>query len=410
MKIKLSQTKFFLILFFLFDMRLMYLIPLPAILSGDATNKMLLSIFSIILFFLFIGYRKQYYGKYSGCIFTLFLIVFLNSFNAYLKFGYSLKQVIWPIMPFFVLLLYFILMKYLKINGNFHFFIKVGEFLWSILCILFLIQRILYLRSHTIILQLNGMLSNYYFWHPELGFRIYHVFEGFLRVFILCLGFICIKNNFKNCKSEIITLTLSLASIALVDRSRYYLFLVLLGFVAIFLWSSRNSKNFKKFVFIAVGIVISFIFLNTLWTSMSQSITENTGSSFARFNAVSYYLSLFKKNILFGLSMVNPDEGNRMYYFVHGPEGVFHYDDIGIIGTTTKLGIFGLLWYLYIIIKSIMLVSLTEGKNKALSVGLIVMMLISSVTQSYLDPQRLMSLLFTLIFIELNYSYPELEY
>ena len=143
---------------------------------------------------------------------------------------------------------------------------------------------------------------------------------------------------------------------------------------------------------------------------MSQSISENTGSSFARFNAISYYLNLFKKNILFGLSMVSPDEGNSMYYFVHGQAGIFHYDDIGIIGTLTKLGVFGLIWYIYIIIKSSLLVVKTKGKNKALSVGLMIMMIISSITQSYLDSQRLMSLLFTFILIELNYSYPELEY
>lgn len=410
MKLKLSQIKFFLILFFLFDMRFMYLIPLPSILSGDATNKMLLSIFSIILFFLFVGYRKQYYGKYTGCLVTLFLIVLLNSMNAYLKFGYSLKQIIWPIMPFFVLLLYFVLMRYLQIEQNLHFFIKAGEFFWSILCILFLIQRVLYLRNHTIIIQLNGMLADYYFFHPELGFRIYSVFEGFLRIFIPCLGFICIKNNFKHCKSEIFTLMLSIAAVVLVDRSRYYLFLLILGLIAIFLWSLRNSKHFGKFVFVAVAIVIGFIFLNNLWSSMSQSIDENTGSSFARFNAITYYINLLKKNILFGLSMVSPDEGNSMYYFVHGPAGIFHYDDIGIIGTTAKLGIFGLIWYIYVLIKCIRLVIRTKGKNKALSVGLIAMMLISSITQSYLDPQRLISLLFTFIILELNYSYPELEY
>ncbi len=410
MKIKISQTKIFLILFFLFDMRLMYLLPLPTVLSGNATNKMLLSIFSIILFFLFAISHKLYFGKYTHCLITLFLILLLNSLNANLKFGYSLSQVIWPVIPFCIFLLYFIFMRYLKSEQNLHFFIKIGELFWSILCILFLIQRVLYLRNHTIILQLNGILPDYYFWHPELGFRIYHVFEGFLRVFILCLGYICIKNNFKQCKSEIITLLLSIASVVLVDRSRYYLFLLILGLISIFLWTLRNSKHFGKIIMVVIGIFIGFVFINNLWLSMSQSISENTGSSFARFNAISYYLNLFKKNILFGLSMVSPDEGNSMYYFVHGQAGIFHYDDIGIIGTLTKLGVFGLIWYIYIIIKSILLVVKTKGKNKALSVGLMIMMIISSITQSYLDSQRLMSLLFTFILIELNYSYPELEY
>ena len=121
-------------------------------------------------------------------------------------------------------------------------------------------------------------------------------------------------------------------------------------------------------------------------------------------------MNLLKTHFLFGLSMVSPDEGSSMYYFVHGPAGYFHYDDIGLIGTYAKLGIFALVWYIYILIKTIYFVVNTRGNNKALSVGLIIMMLVSSITQSYLDPQRLMSLLFTFIFIELNYSYPQLEY
>lgn len=410
MKEKILQTKFLLVLFFLLDVRLMFLLPLPAKMAGDGTNKLLLSVYSIILFFLFLGSHKLYHGKYTYCLISLFLIVFLSSVNAYITFGYRVTQVLWPVIPFCLLLLYFVLMKFLKIERYLRFFLKAGEFFWSMLCILFLIQRVLYLRSHTIILQLDGLLPEYYLWHPELGFRIYSVFEGFLRVFILCLGFVCIKNHFKHCKSEIICLILSIAAVVLVDRSRYYLFTLILGLIAIFLWSSRGSKDSKEIIVAAVAIVVGFVYLNKLFASIAQSISENTGSSFARSGAISYYLDLLKTHFLFGLSMVSPDKGSSMYYFVHGPAGYFHYDDIGLIGTYAKLGIFALVWYIYILIKIIYLVVNTRGNNKALSVGLIIMMLVSSITQSYLDPQRLMSLLFTFIFTELNYSYPQLEY
>ena len=295
----------------------MFLIPLPAKFAGDGTNKMLLSVYSIILFFLFSGARRLYLGKYTNCLASLFLIIFLNTVNAFLSFGYNVTQLLWPVMPFFLLLLYFVLMNLLKSEHYLHFFIKAGEFIWSILCILFLIQRILYLRNHTIILKLEGMLPDYYLRHPELEFRIYSVFEGFLRVFILCVGFICINRHFKHCKSEIICLILSIAAVVLVDRSRYYLFTLILGLIAIFLWSSRGSKHFKKNILAAVAIIVGFVFLNKLFASMAQSIGENTGSSFARSGAISYYMNLLKTHFLFGLSMVSPDEGSSMYYFVH---------------------------------------------------------------------------------------------
>ena len=140
MKIKISQTKILLILFFLFDVRLMFLIPLPAKFAGDGTNKMLLSVYSIILFFLFLGSRRLYLGKYTNCLASLFLIIFLNTVNAFLSFGYRVTQLLWPVIPFFLLLLYFVLMKLLKSEHYLRFFIKAGEFFWSILCILFLIQ------------------------------------------------------------------------------------------------------------------------------------------------------------------------------------------------------------------------------------------------------------------------------
>lgn len=410
MNVKYKKAILIFVVFFLLDLRLFYLVPLPYILSGSGADKVLLSIYSVFLFGFFAFRKKLYCGEYARCLLFIFAVVLLNSISTYVKFDYRITQIIWPAIPFSLLLFYYVFMKILSQRNNLHYFLKIGEICWTILCILFLIQRRLYLRDHTIFMQLNILLPDYYLEHAELGFRIYSVFDGFLRAFIPCLGFICIKNQFRRCKSELITLIFSILAVVLIDRSRIYLIIIIISLLIEFIYSSKDFIKVENKKLMVTAIAISLVALIILIGSISSSFSDNTGSVYARIGAINYYFELLKSNFLFGIGMVSPDAGSTMYYFVHGPKGYFHFDDIGVIGTFAKLGFLSLVWYVYMIMKSVQLVVKTNGKNKILSVGLIATLILSSFTQSYLDPQRLVSLLFTLMFIELNFAHPDIQY
>ena len=86
---------------------------------------------------------------------------------------------------------------------------------------------------------------------------------------------------------------------------------------------------------------------------------------------------------------------------------IYHFDDIGLVGTFAKLGIFSVIWYILFLLKMIHLTINTDKKRKALSIGITVMAAVALITQSYLDPQRILAMLFSMILLEINLRSPE---
>lgn len=405
---KININSLIILIFLIFDVRFFYMINLPKYFGGDGTNKMLLSLFGICVFIYYVIRHKFAAGEFGVYILGLYIILAAVSISSLIKLDYKITQVVWPLFPFINLLYYFILREILNNKRNFRFFLRMAETIWSILVLLFLAQRFMYLRSQTIFMKLGVMLPEYYFRHPELGFRIYNVFEGFNRIFVILTAYIVFKNHFRKCKFEMVYTLLGLLAILLVDGSRFYIATVVLVIIIEFLLVNKERLRFGAFLLLISGLLLGAAVGFKIYKSVNNDISEDTGSSYARTGAVDYYLSEMKgTTFFFGFGIANPDEGDPLYKVIHGPDEIYHFDDIGLVGTFAKFGIFSVIWYILFLLKMIHLTINTDKKRKALSIGITVMAAVALITQSYLDPQRILAMLFSMILLEINLRSPE---
>ena len=220
---KFNKYLFLFLLFFLIEFRGFYLVSWPSLLGGAASNKTGLAIYSIILFLFYLFYNK---GKFKLNIFgnyilILFIILFLNSLVSMFLWGYSLTQVLWEILPFTILLLYFPLCEIFQNDNNYELFIKIGQITISIVSILFIFQVYSYHGLSTVFLKIENIIPISYIYNLTAPLRIYSVFEGLVRIFVILVAWKIIANNFKKSFWDIISLLLMLVAILYVDQSRY---------------------------------------------------------------------------------------------------------------------------------------------------------------------------------------------
>ena len=312
--------------------------------------------------------------------------------------GYSFTQVLWEILPFTILLLYFPLCEIFQNDNNYELFIKIGQITISIVSILFIFQVYSYHGLSTVFLKIENIIPISYIYNLTAPLRIYSVFEGLVRIFVILVAGKIIANNFKKSSLDIISLLLMLVAILYVDQSRYYLVTVLIAILSMYFVYNRRRLTVSSFLWtLILGTAGLFIILNR-FGSISNSISDNTGSSFARTGAVEYY---FEKIFTYplGLGLPTPEKGTSFYYFIKGPDGYFNYDDIGIFGTLASLGFPGFIWYINLTVRLVVM-WIKKLSSNVLAVGLLISFLMSLSIMSYLDRSRIIALMLTLVVID----------
>ena len=67
-----------------------------------------------------------------------------------------------------------------------------------------------------------------------------------------------------------------------------------------------------------------------------------------------------------------------------------------------KFGVFGVIWFMWFVIKCIRMAIATKGENRSLSLGIMIMVLMCIPITSFLDPERLITMLMTMLILETN--------
>lgn len=398
-----SICRLLIFLFLIVDARFFYIVSLLPIFGGAASNKFLESITSVIIFAIYLTVIKKFQfskGKFGNWIFVIYIIIAVNAVHSLRLYGYPLTTVAWPCIPFLIFLMYFPLREWLRTEQNYEYFIKKGEFISSILAILFIVQVIIYKGLDTVFLALDGAITERYIYTPSLGLRIYSVFEGFIRVFILLVAYRIIKHNFKKCFGDIISFILMLLAILLVDQSRFYLATLLTCCAVMFLMENRKRLKLRSFVMLLIAGIVALLLAFRSVVSMLNTILINDGSFDARIKAIIYFLTTVRNHIICGMGIVVPS-GGEYYGYITGPEGMYHYDDVGIIGVLASLGIIGFLWYIGITIKFVK-ICWKHLKHNAFAAGIVTEFVLSIFTMSYLDKSRIISFMLTLTMLDIE--------
>ena len=396
---KISIYKFAVLVFLLVDCRFFYVIKLPERLGGASSNKFMLAIASLMLFFFYLqtnGKLKK--GKYRAVIAGLYIVLALNVFTMNVRWHYRDTQIIWFILPFCVLLMYFVLAEFLQKKKNYDYFLKVAEIMCIMVGILMIAQVIYWGIAHEVFLDIHVM--NYYLYRYNVQLRLYGYCDGLMRIVILMSAHELIHNDFKwkQNKLHFISFVVSFISIVFVDQSRIYLIIEIIALIVMYVSEKKSHTKIKKrhMLFFFAEICIAVYFLKNKMGSLIASMQDSgNGSNFARVGAVWYYFKSFTDWVFTGYGIVIPDEETVAYGVIKGASGLYNYDDIGIIGVFVSLGILGLMWYLWVLVK-LWRISRIRTSYQTLNKGLFVAFLLAIATQSYLDRGRLVSLVLTL--------------
>ncbi len=382
--------------------KLFFLIPLPYIFASGTSNNTLLSLAALLISSVFFLERKRialgYWGK---TIIAMYVIVIGSFFHAYLRFGYRATQIIWSFTPFFLFLLYFPGKELLKKRGYLDIFIRCLEINSIIMSLLFTIQVFYYKGSDTIFLKLQDMIRYQYIYTQDIGLRIYNVFDGTTRVLILVAAYRSIRKGFKGCILDIVSFLAMLSAIIFVDRSRYYLMIVLLCCFIMYVKYNRGKVNRDRAILAICATIVGLVLIGGRLLSVIESITENTGSWYARAEGYLHFLGVFLKHPILGISPIEPEATSHLYQFVRGDAGIYFQDDIGMMGIVANFGLLGMLWFLNTIWKAIRLYMRTK-KDKVLSLGILVALLLAIPLNSYLDRTRITSFVLTMLLLEIN--------
>lgn len=372
--------------------RFFYITPLPKFFLQESSNVMCGALFSVIIFVLFILLNKQLQlGKYGIEIWILYIIVLVNCVYMYVTYKYTITNLFYCIVPFLILLGYFPIIQFAKNRSNYFFLLKTIEVIALILSIILLLQKYKYDTNNDIFLKINLPLN--------FTGRFYNVSEGIIRIAVIISAYQIISKNIR--LLSLINLVFCALSIFLVDQSRIYLLSVIIGiFVMIIMnivYSNKKSNVMIYVLLVAIGIFLIY----SLYTSLTTTLNNfNDGSNYARRDAVTYYLSVIKDHLWTGLGLYVPNIGEAYSDFIKGPLGIYNYSDIGILGILASLGLGAVIWYIWCLIKGLIL-SL-KASDKVLCLGLISEMFISMFTMTYFDSSRQCSLMLVLALLSIN--------
>lgn len=382
--------------------KIFFLIPLPYIFASGTSNNTLLSLTALLISTIYFLRRKKIaLGYWGRLIAVLYMIVLGSLFHAYLRFGYRVTQVIWNFIPFLLFLLYFPGKEFLKRKEHLEVFIKCFEINAIIMSLLFNVQAFFYKGIDTLFLKLPNMVRYQYIYMQDIGLRIYNIFDGATRVLILVVAYRVIKKGFKGCVLDIVSFFAMLSAIIFIDRSRYYLVVVLSCCFIMYIRYNGIKVKRERAIWIICATMTGLVLIGRCLLSVIESIIQNTGSWYARTEGYLHFFHIFLEHPIWGISSIEPEMTSYLYQYIRGDTGIYFQDDIGIIGVMANFGFLGTMWFLYTVWKAIQIYRRTK-KDKVLSLGIMTALLLAIPLNSYLDRTRIMSLMLTMIFLEIN--------
>lgn len=375
---------------------------------GNA-NKISSIVSCVILVVSILLWGRLQKGYFSNLVLYFFLILAVNIVSMGLNYDYPLATYFTHPSLYFVLLCYYPINTYLEFSPQkYKTFLNAIEVIATIQAILLLTNELYNVKTGNTFLHVTFITSSRY------APRAFTVAEGVLRIAVLIPAAKIIQNDFRiigNFK-EYFSFILIVLSIIFVDQSRVYILSVLGSIVFMAFIRAKEKISLKRAILLLIvlmlAVVIGSVFIRSIETTLGDS---TDGSNYARAQARTYYLNVLRQKFywLTGLGIAVPDKSNIFYRFIRGPAEIFGYDDIGIVGVLAAFGIFGAIWYIWLLLKSISLAFKSDGKYKLLSLGLVIEALISIGSLSYLDADRVVCLPIMLGIISAGYKYSKME-
>lgn len=365
MKIK-KESIYLLIIFFIifFNEKCFYLLDL-----NSSLWIYLLVIISIILIILNINliFKNRY--RFILFIFTFLVLNFIEICMTTLKFGQPFSMALGRYKYLFIFIAYIpisVILKKIKIEKLKIMIINLG----TLLSILYIIQAMIYPKL---------IIFNMYY--MERADRIRFYTGSYFIIISILLNFSFLLHNFK--KKYFVYLIIQIFMLIFVSQTRSSIAILFITFIGTLLIYIRNFnwKKVSKILMIVVLIIIIIMpYISSLVSSINDSLFNkysDNGSISIRIDAQKYMIDKIKENPLLGVGMY--DNAYQEAGSITGSAYKYYVADVGIVGFVFQYGILGLLIFMYLWIKMIILTYKIYKRKKENSLYYIMFLLYNTI-------------------------------
>lgn len=340
--LKLNITRFFIILFLLAQYNFFLLIKFSRIEDGASIFSILITVILSILLFYNEHIKFQFYN--IAVLISLVLMIIFSIIRSIYLFPLDVTLILKLYIQWFGILIYFPLSVYIYRDKEF--FLKL--FLIINLLFIAIISYQVFSYSKTS----NLFLDKQYFFDAltrteKLNFRNDTLRITSASILVTVSLLISATEFFKknNQYFNLLNIICSFFYIYYVVQTRALTFLILIALI-IYLFIKDYQNHSLKGYFIRLIIFLGIVFIIVITKSYNLildtyndvSDVNNQISSYARLGAVEYYKTVIINNPLFGNGIYIGDIGTASYYLARGAQGLFYYDDVGLIGNMAQFG------------------------------------------------------------------------
>lgn len=321
--------------------------------------------------------------------YTIFFIVVLCicDIATFMRFHFSLKMfLVWGMLRS-TLLFSILLYKKIEFDGGIEKFMLICMYFSIIWEILGLLENIAYFSSGIHIL--TDYLNTDYF-----------IRGGYVRVslnfmcIIVCVYVFAKILKAKESKLEVIYFVVTIVYQMTIDGTRTKQIALVLMIVAMVFFTPMNIGKKRKLIYCALVISVGIILLqSSILSNFIASFSVNQSNSMSlsttqRLKEWDFYWEGYKNNWIWGMGDIIEGYGYD-FYFNGGNKG-FYVEDVGIVGSLARFGIFAGLLYgglIFLQVKNLILINDKYSVFYSFKIGILIFTLFSMINLSLLDQQ-----------------------
>lgn len=372
-----------------------YLIPLPGTL-GTPANDILTSSMAIIAFIAVVLTDRSILirSKLKNFFITFYTFIFFEFIYSAIKYpNESVFEFIKEVSPYFVLLSYFVFLKYIRLDNDkiINFVIVSSTFIAAV----FIFQAVLYNVNGTIFLKIYG------FQYGKIRFDLR---SGNIRLLasdmVAYSSFLSMGKVFepRHKKYSKLKYWINIAAVIIYElyasQIRSMTIIMIVSLVLIILKYGANKKEYKilqLFLVLLVFLIISSSIYGYIQEIVMSAINRKDYSLYHRVDEIKYYFEMAIKHPLTGIGLLRDDTSVASYStIIHGSsQSTFGYSDVGLVGMMGKFGLVGGAFYLYPIIYQL---NLYKRMKSPVVFSILLAFILSIPTSSLFDSGRLIVL------------------
>ncbi|MGX5165340.1 O-antigen ligase family protein [Limosilactobacillus reuteri] len=346
----------FTIILLIVNYKFFYLFALPGT-FGQVNNELIYTFFSLIFFGItLIVSKKHNLFLFNNFIILLFVFLFFEAIFTIFTYQEPSSSSFKEIIPFLSLFSYYVFSSLCQIDLDES--LKIFIIVSTIAIIVAITELILYTFLGLSIFKFYGF--NYGIQSDQFSQLFNNIRNGRQRLFI----------------SNLVDFSAVISIGCLFDRDvKISKFLLISNIVLIIFYEFYVSQTRSMIIYILIIGILVFVFSRKGFSRIGGITVLIFGAAFAilevynkflslmlgdysyyhRLEEFSFYIDRFKANPIFGIGLL----GNKPifvedYYLVHGPEinSPMSYTDVGVVGMLGKYGFFGLIFSIYLPLKT----------------------------------------------------------